>query len=268
MGEKTFNANLGVADVIKEVKDTKTVSEADATSALLVRAIHAALSPLEKWVMQKEYNIAETKKLLEAKLQNVPIDHIITPPPYVAVPALQAISYCMDDDQLREMFAELLAHAMNSETVDNVHPTYVEIIKQMSPYDALVFRELIKQLIIPCIAIKYVKKENRASYPINDLVVFTDFEKYPLIPTQICLENLERLHLIEINRKSKLNTKDRYYMLEESCHEVVEQFIEENKRILDPEAYEVLYDEFIIEIRGFGQFFARACLGEKFQSIE
>ena len=138
----------------------------------------------------------------------------------------------------------------------------------MSPYDALVFGELIKQLIIPCIAIKYVRKENRASYPINDLVVFTDFKKYPLIPTQICLENLERLHLIEINRKSKLNTKDRYYMLEESCHEVVEQFIEENKRILDPEAYEVLYDEFIIEIRGFGQFFARACLGEKFQSIE
>ena len=53
------------------------------------------------------------------------------------------------------MFSELLAHAMNSETVDNVHPTYVEIIKQMSPYDAVVFRKLLKQIIIPCIGIMY-----------------------------------------------------------------------------------------------------------------
>lgn len=268
MEDKSYNVNLGVADVIKEVKDTKTVSEVDATSALLVRAIHAALSPLEKWVMQKEYNLATTKKLLESKLQNVPIDNIITPPPYVAVPALQAISYCMDDDQLREMFAELLAHAMNSETVENVHPTYVEIIKQMSPYDALVFKELIKQLIIPCIAIKYVNKENGSAYPINDLVVFTDFQKHPLVPTQICLENLERLHLIEINRKSKLNAKGRYHMLEMCCQTIVEQFIEENKAILAPDVYEVVYDEFVIEIRGFGQFFARACLGENFQNIQ
>lgn len=268
MEDKSFNINLGVADVIEEIKDTKTASEVDATSALLVRAIHAALSPLEKWVMQKEYNVAATKKLLEAKLQNVPIENIITPPPYVAVPALQAISYCMDDDQLREMFAELLAHAMNSETVDNVHPTYVEIIKQMSPYDALVFKKLIKQLVVPCIAIKYVNKENGSSYPIYDLVVFTDFQKHPLVPTQICLENLERLHLIEINRKSKLNANGRYQMLEACCKQDVEKFIEDNKGILYPEAYEVLYNEFVIELRGFGQFFARACLGENFQNVD
>ena len=46
--DKSFNVNRGFADVVKEVKDTKTVTEVDATSALLIRAIHAALSPLEK----------------------------------------------------------------------------------------------------------------------------------------------------------------------------------------------------------------------------
>ena len=100
MADKSFDVKLGIAEVMKEVKDTKTVTEVDTTSALLVRTIHAALSPLEKWVMQKEYNLAATKKLLEAKLQETPIENIITPPSYVAVPALQAISYCMDDEQL------------------------------------------------------------------------------------------------------------------------------------------------------------------------
>ncbi|WP_420315132.1 Abi-alpha family protein [Dorea formicigenerans] len=53
---------------------------------------------------------------------------------YTAFPAWRAISYCMDDDQLRNVFAEPLIYAMNSETVENVHPTYVETIKQISSY--------------------------------------------------------------------------------------------------------------------------------------
>ena len=65
MSEPSVNVTLGVEEVIKEVKDTKTIEEVDKTSALVVRAIHAALSPLEKWVLQKEYNLAETKKLLD-----------------------------------------------------------------------------------------------------------------------------------------------------------------------------------------------------------
>ena len=163
MADSSVNVTLGVGEVVKEIKDIKTVEEVDITSALVVRAIHAALSPLEKWVLEKEYNLAETKKLLEEKLKNTPVENIITPPAYVAVPALQSISYCMDDPQLRDMYAELLAHAMNSETVLNVHPTYVEIINQMSPFDALVFKELVKTLVQPCISIKYMHKATKAS---------------------------------------------------------------------------------------------------------
>ena len=36
---------------------------------LIPRAIKAALSPVEKWILMREYNIAETKKLLEKKLE-------------------------------------------------------------------------------------------------------------------------------------------------------------------------------------------------------
>lgn len=117
MKESSVNVTLGVGEIVKEVKDTKTIEEVDKTSALVVRAIHAALSPLEKWVLQKEYNLSETKKLLEEKLKDIPAENIITPPAYVAVPALQSIAYCMDDIQLRDMYAELLAHRLNNEVV-------------------------------------------------------------------------------------------------------------------------------------------------------
>lgn len=256
-----------VGEVIKDVSGSKTIEEVDKTSALVVRAIHAALSPLEKWVLQKEYNLAETKKLLEEKLKDTSVENIITPPSYVAVPALQSIAYCMDDIQLRDMYAELLAHAMNSETVDNVHPTFVEIIKQMSPFDAVVFKELTKTLVQPCISIKYMNKSTRASYPIQDIVAFIDLDAFPLVSTQIALENLERLRLIEINKTSKYSNAEKYEELKFSVKNVTNAFVEDNKQNFKVNEYQIVYDEFVILIRGFGQFFARACLGENFSNI-
>lgn len=262
------NISLGIGETIDKLKDTKTFAEADKSASLVVRAINAAFSPLEKWILHREYSVAETKKLLELKLQNISAEKIITPPGYIAIPALQAISYCMDDEQLRDMYAELLANAMNCDTVANVHPTYVEIIKQMSPFDAVVFKKLIRTLAQPCIGISYQNTRTKASYPIQDIVAFTDLEKFPLVPTQISLENLERLKLIDIQRNSKFSQEEPYEQLKYSVRNVVEQFVHDNEKDFDKNAFEVVYSEYIILIRGFGQFFARACLGADFTYLE
>ncbi|MBE6648151.1 MAG: DUF4393 domain-containing protein [Ruminococcaceae bacterium] len=259
---------LGISATVELVKETKTVQEVDNTASLLVRTIHAALSPLEKWVMQREYNLQETKKILEFKLQNVPIENIITPPSYIAVPALHAISYCMDNEELREMYAELLKTAMNSETVNNVHPTYVEIIKQMSPFESLVFKEIVTKLVQPCVGFSYKNKKSRAAYPIQDIVAFYDIEKYPIVPTQIALENLERLRLIEINRNSKYADDHEYQKIIKCMENRIKQFVNDNSNHLDPSEYEVVYNEHVISVRGFGQFFARACLGIDFSNYK
>ncbi len=42
--------------------------------------------------------------------------------------------------QLREMFANLLASAMNSDVSNDVHPSFVEIIKQLSPDEAKILK--------------------------------------------------------------------------------------------------------------------------------
>ena len=72
---------------------------------LVPRAIRAALAPVEKWVLEREYNVAETKKLLEEKLKNIPPEQIEAPEAHIAVPALQYISDGMDNDELRDMDA-------------------------------------------------------------------------------------------------------------------------------------------------------------------
>lgn len=53
--------------------------------ALLPQVVNAILAPLQIWIANKEYNVAETKKLLEQKLSRVGAEHIVTPDAYVAV---------------------------------------------------------------------------------------------------------------------------------------------------------------------------------------
>ena len=61
--------------------------------ARIPRAINAAFSRLDKWILNREYSVDETKKLLTEKLNKVDPDKIVEPEPYVAIPAIQAISY-------------------------------------------------------------------------------------------------------------------------------------------------------------------------------
>ena len=133
--------------------------ESGKTIALIPRAINAALAPLRQWIANREYSLAETEKLLAKKLEHVGEDKIVTPEPYVAIPAIQAISYSMNSEELRNLYANLLAKAMNSDTKDMVHPSFVEIIKQMSPTDAFVFKNIMEREMNPLIDVVYQNDE-------------------------------------------------------------------------------------------------------------
>lgn len=134
-----MDTNIGLGNTIEKAYDDLVHPSAKRIGeivSLLPRAIGVALTPLEKYVLNGEYSLKATKKLLEEKLKDVDPEQIKTPEAYVAVPALQAIVYTTDNETLRDLFANLLAKAMQKDTADTVHPAFVEIIKQLSPDDA------------------------------------------------------------------------------------------------------------------------------------
>lgn len=165
---------------------------------LVPRAIKAALAPLEKWILQREYNVAETKKLLEEKLKSVPPELIEPPEAHIAVPAMQCISYCMDNNDLRDMYANLLANSMISIVKNGVHPGFVEIIKQLSPDEAKILKCISIEKAIPTVTLQY-KIENGGSIDIiknfSNVGERTDCEN----PFEVnkYFDNLIRLGLLE-----------------------------------------------------------------------
>ena len=119
-------------------------SETGKLLARIPQVINAALAPLDCWIAERQYHVDRTKKLLEENLKNADPEKIVPPEPYVAIPAIQAISYAMDSDELRTLYANLLAKSIYLDTKDSVHPAFTEIIKNLSPVDCRVFDSIMK----------------------------------------------------------------------------------------------------------------------------
>lgn len=135
--------------------------------ARIPRAINAVFADLDKWILNKEFSVEETKKLLNYKLQNISPNKIVTPEPYVAIPAIQAISYSMNSEELRNLYANLLANSMNIDTKDFVHPAFVEIIKQLSPADAQVLNKISSDNFLPSATLVASEYANSTTNAIN-----------------------------------------------------------------------------------------------------
>ena len=242
MSEENFGLEIA-KEAIKEVgKDVysdvgKPIAKPTGELIGLVpRAIKAALSPLEKWIMQREYNVAETQKLLELKLQNVSPELIEPPEPYIAVPALQYISYCMDCDELRDMYANLLANSMNKVVKNGVHPGFLEIVKQLCPDEAKLLNYIYtnnSHIGIPIVYLEACKTTGGSLIVVNAFTNAVElcgcehpnnYEKY--------IDNLERLGLISCSQSVHFVKKEVYTSIKEHTYILnAIASLEENEKI-------------------------------------
>lgn len=257
-------------EIVKDVYDdagkpvTKPTGE---LLGLIPRAIKAALSPVEKWVLQREYNVEETKRLLEQKLEHMSPELIEAPEPYIAVPALQYISYCMDNDELRDMYANLLANSMNKVVKNGVHPGFVEIIKQLSPDEAKILKCFYANEYnrgFATIEFRVHKKEGGYNTLVKRFTNVAelcncentyDYEKY--------IDNLLRLGLLREIGDAYLTDSSLYENLENHSFIVnLKKQIESNEEI-NNKVKKIDFSKGIIELTSFGKSFCSMCLETK-----
>lgn len=231
-----------------------TAKESGKVLSIIPRTINAALAPLRQWIAQKEYNVAETEKLLAQKLEHVGEEKIVTPEPYVAIPAMQAISYSMNSDELRNLYANLLAKSMVIDTKELVHPSFVEIIKQMSPIDAKVFELIMVAHVRPLITLKYSSKNGGESIIQEHCSWISQFSI-----SQCCtsFDSLMRLGLISIPALESYTHKENYELVKQnpnfkSIHESVSSHSDEDISLVLEELY--------IKINDISELFYQICV--------
>lgn len=179
----------------------------------LPRSIKLALSGWEKWLINGEETIKLTAESVKEKIKDVPEEKLVEPEPHVAIPAMQQLSYCVNNEELRELYANLLVSSMNVDKKWQVHPAFVDIIKQLTPDEAKFIRNLQPFVshynALVDVRIEYDQKGSGKTIISNFTNVGLDKIDCPQnIGSYI--DNLERLKLICIPPTMSLTNKDLY----------------------------------------------------------
>lgn len=251
-----------IKEVTKSVDLTKNVYrdgakeffvESGKTISLLPKTINAALLPLRKWIINREYIYKETEILLQKKLRNIEIEKIVEPESYIAVPALQAISYSMDNETIRNLYANLLANSMNRDMKDSVHPSFVTIISQMSPIDAIIFKIIYESKTRPLITLYFELDNNKGQD--HHLYNLSWINSYDYIIVSVSIDNLIRMGLIKI-------PTDKHYINDSNYNSVREndKYCEYYKKYSNISGGKVKEERQVITITDFGELFYIVCV--------
>ena len=228
--------------------------------ALLPQVVNAALLPVRKWILYRDAQYEAVEQLLAKKLESIPPSEIVSPKPHVAVPALNAIAYSMDSEELRNMYANLLASSMSKNMRENVHPSYVEIIKQLMPDEAKIMQFMYSAgRPIPAIAIRE-EFGNNGGY-VNRVPCFTllyqfvkEIEIRDYNQIAIYLDNLVRLQLLQIPNDCFLADAKEYVALEN------DPFVSSIKNTHLPEGHTWSITRRYVEMTVFGKAFCEVCI--------
>lgn len=93
------------------------------------------------WVAKKQYkrqqDLENFKANIEAKVKNIPRDNLKEPELSIIGPAIESSKFYISEENIRELFSNLIAAAMDDSKTNEIHHSFVELIKQMSPKDAV-----------------------------------------------------------------------------------------------------------------------------------
>jgi hypothetical protein len=148
-------------------------------------------------------NEIDVENLRNSTLQQVatiPPENVQEPPLKIIGPALEASKYYIEEEELRSMFAKILSSSFDNRKNLVIHPSFVEIIKQLDVTDARILQILkvhnyATDSPIPCM--KAVVNSDEGTKIIFPIIYFIDGTEGidELAPS---LTNLERLGLLKI----------------------------------------------------------------------
>ncbi|MBI6947315.1 DUF4393 domain-containing protein [Pseudomonas koreensis] len=205
--KETIEAVTGLVKAVPVYEDAVQPAAKQIGKSLetIGKAINVALAPVGMlvWGYEKCQEFISTK--VADRLKDVPPEDIITPKPNVAGPAIEALRYTGHEESLSDMYANLLAAAMDKSTADGAHPAFVEIIKQLTPDEAKLIAYFMRRQAFPIVSVRADNKEmGQGGYDVAVNVSLFGQKAELALPDLVpsYLDNLARLGLIDIRAVS------------------------------------------------------------------
>ena len=167
----------------------------------------------DKMKLLREKHIEDYSAKIATKVQSIPLEKIQEPKLSIIGPALEASKFYIEEEEIRELFANLISKSMNSVYNDSIPHSFVEIIKQLSPYDALLFKEF--HLNNAFVELVLENEKRHRWFYTGDCYITPSFKDHS--KNSISIVNLEKQGLIKIFYDTYL-IDDSFYSIYDSLY--------------------------------------------------
>lgn len=162
-----------------------------------------------------EVDVENFKHELLVNISKTPPENVQDPKLKILGPALEASNFYIEEEELRQMFAKVIASSINKDRNALIHSSFVDIIKQIDVLDANILKYIKSLCVAPNHPIPTLQQvtnigdEELINYPI---IFFTE-DLIEVYKNSASLINLKRLGLIDINYSIQtLNDIDYKYL--------------------------------------------------------
>lgn len=149
------------------------------------------------------------KNELENSLSTVPEERKIEPTTQIVLKTLDEAKYCVEEEALRKLFVNLLTSCTDS--LKNVHPSFAQIIGQMSSNDAKILQTFKANNVQPICNIKAVSKEDDSFSVAAQNLFIAGPSNMKLDEKSVSVSSLVHLGLLEIPEDAHF-TDDSFYL--------------------------------------------------------
>ncbi|ESS71274.1 hypothetical protein MGMO_112c00130 [Methyloglobulus morosus KoM1] len=188
------------------------------------------------------------------KIKHIPIEETCEIPPEVGVPIAEKLSY-VTNDELSEMYIELLVKASQAPKANVVHPSFVNIINNISPDEAVLLKSVMHLPGIPFIEVRLQYKEKNEWQTLNSMIpgLFCLTELHYPENVHAYISNLEGLGIFQVRQDIFMVGENIYEPLEEDAKIRYSELIKtvDDKTIVFPRGK--------IEITPFARLLMDAC---------
>jgi Abortive infection alpha len=115
-----------------------SVTEVGKLGTDIVKAIRLFTFPIQVLAKMQD----KVERVLLAASKKVPEERKQEAPPQLVGPIIDKIRYLPEDDELMQMFEELLARSIDKDRIQEAHPSFIHIISQLSRDEAYILYEL------------------------------------------------------------------------------------------------------------------------------
>ena len=203
------------------------------------------------WTQIQEYTVSAIQEILAARA--VPAEYLATPRLDIAVPAIEAMRY----SSLKREFALLIASTMDTERADDAHPSFIEILKQLTS-DEVQMIAVLPELgqVLPFANINYTDRSGRILSSLRYIV--PDFlaeacERRRALGSYI--DNLLRLNIVAAPAHLSISDERFYREL------LAQSFIAEFEAGV-PANLKANIDRRVLCLTDFGHLFRKCCIEE------